>query len=115
MKNGLYRVDHDVFVNMAMTGEAHEVVTLEELHRKIGHIAPEAAKRMVSSGAVDRTELDLTSTIQACNSCQYAKATRKPISKVWVAPRAKNFSDEIHSDVWGPSPVKKTILCEFYG
>ena len=74
VKNGLYRIDHDVSINMAMTGEAREVVTLEELHRKMGHIAPEAAKRMVSSGAVEGIELDLTSTIQACTSCQYAKA-----------------------------------------
>jgi len=32
VKNGLYRVDHEILVNMAMTGEAREVLTLEELH-----------------------------------------------------------------------------------
>ena len=41
VKIGLYHIDHNVFVNMAMTGEAQEVVTLEELHRKMGHITPE--------------------------------------------------------------------------
>ena len=97
-----------------MTGEAREVVTLEELHRKMGHITPEAAKQMVSSGAVEGIELDLTSTLQACNSCQYAKATRKPISKVRVAPRAEKFGKEIHSDVWGPSSVKTPGGKQYY-
>ena len=31
-KNGLYCVDHGVIVNMAMTGEAPEVVSIEEIH-----------------------------------------------------------------------------------
>ena len=69
---------------------------------------------MVSSGAVEGIELDLTSTLQACNSCQYTKATRKPISKVRVAPRAEKFGEEIHSNVWGPSPVKTPGGKQYY-
>jgi hypothetical protein len=33
VKNGLYRVDHNIFVNMAMTGHTREVLTLEDLHK----------------------------------------------------------------------------------
>ena len=80
-KNGLYRVDHDVTVNVAMAGEAREALTIEEFHRRMGHIAPEAAKRMVSSEAVEGVKIDSSSTIQSCDSCEYAKATRKPIRK----------------------------------
>ena len=48
MKNGLYCVDHGVIVSTAMTGEAPEVVSIEEIHRQMGHIALETIKQMVS-------------------------------------------------------------------
>ena len=32
-RNGLYHVDHEVAVNIAMAGEVREVLTLEELHK----------------------------------------------------------------------------------
>ena len=80
-RNGLYQVDHEVLVNTAMAGDAQEILTIEELHRCLGHIAPEAAKKMVSSGTVEGLEVDLTSTLQTCDSCEYAKATQKPIKK----------------------------------
>ena len=51
-RNGLYHVDHGVVINTAMIGEIPEVLTIEELHRRMGHITPEAAKQMVSSGAI---------------------------------------------------------------
>lgn len=97
-----------------MAGEAREVLTLEDLHRRMGHIASEAAKQMVSSGAVDGIELDLTSTTQSCDCCEYAKATGKPISKTWVTPRAEKLGEEIYSDVWGPSPVKTPGQKQYY-
>ena len=114
IKNGLYRVDHDITVNVALAGAAREVLTVEELHRRMGHIAPETAKQMVSEGAIDGMEVDLSSTIQSCNTCEYAKATCKPIRKSRKAPRASEFRGEIHSDVWGPSPVQTPSHKEFY-
>ena len=67
-------MDHDI---AAMTGniEPKEVVTLEELHRQMGHIAPMAVKRMLDDGAVDGVELDGSSTLSSCKSCEYAKMT----------------------------------------
>ena len=114
VKNGLYHVDHDVFMNVAMAGEVREVLTLEDLHRRMGHIAPEAAKQMVSIGAVDGIKLDLTSTIQSCNFCKYATTTRKPITKTRVTPWAKKFGEKIHSDIWGPLPVKTPGQKQYY-
>ena len=92
VKNGLYCVNHEAFINMVIAGEAWEVITLEDLHRRMGHIAPEAVKHMVSSGAVEGIELELTSTIQPCDSCQYAKVMRKPISKIWVMLRGTSVT-----------------------
>ena len=75
VKNGLYRVDHEIAVNVTMAGEDREVLTIKKLHRRMGHIAPEVAKQMVSSGAIEGIDVDLASRIQQCNSCEYAKAT----------------------------------------
>ena len=61
----------------------------------MGHIAPEIAKQMVSNGVIKGVEVDSATMIQHCNSCEYAKATRKPIKKFCETPRAAKFGDEI--------------------
>ena len=105
-RNGLYHVDHKVTVNITMAGEDWEVLTIEELHRHMGHIAPETARQMVSKGAIKGIEIDSASEIQHCDSCKYAKATQKPIQKECQSPRVEKSGDEIYSDVWGPSPIQ---------
>ena len=113
-RNGLYHVDHEIVVNAAMSGQAQEVLTIEELHRRMGHIAPETIRYMVSNGGFEGMNIDLTSMIQPCDSCEYAKTTQKPIKKVRETPRAAKFGDEIHSDVWGPSPIQTPGHKEYY-
>ena len=90
-RNGLYRVDHQVAINVAMAGEDQEVLTIKELHWHMGHIAPETARQMVSKGAIKGIEIDSASEIQQCNSCEYAKATQKPIKKSIKAPEQKDL------------------------
>ena len=80
-RNRLYQVNHEVFINTAMAGDAQEVLMIEELHCCLGHITSEAAKKMLSSGTIEGIEVDLTLTLQTCDSCEYAKATQKPIKK----------------------------------
>ena len=46
--------------------------------------------------------------------CEYAKVTRKPIKKVCEVLRTTKFRNEIHSDVWGPSPVRTSGHKEYY-
>ena len=87
---------------------------MEEFHRRMGHIAPETIKKMVSSKAVEDIDVDLTTTVQYCGSCEYAKVTQKPIKKTQEAPRATNFGNEIHSDVWGPLLVQTPGYKEYY-
>ena len=105
-KNGLYHVDHEISVNVAMAEEGQEMLTVKELYHWMGHIAPEIAKKMVSTGAIDGMKLDLTSEIKQCDSCKYAKATRKPIKTDCQTSQAAKFGDKIHSDIWGPSPIQ---------
>jgi transposase InsO family protein len=89
-------------------------VTIEDLHKKLGHISPEVAKKMVEDNLVDGMRLDKLSTIRSCDSCEYAKAHRKPIRKERESPRASELGEEIHSDVWGPSPIQTINGREYY-
>jgi hypothetical protein len=49
-----------------------------------------------------------------CNSCLYAKMIRKPISKEQMISQAEAFGKEIHSDLWGPSPVETIGSHKYY-
>jgi hypothetical protein len=111
VRNGLYRVEHEPEYGMAAVSEK---ITVDELHRRMGHIAPEAAKRLVKDGLVDGIELDESVEMKSCDSCAYAKSTRKPIRKDTEKPRAKAMGDEIHSDLWGPAPVRTPQHKEYY-
>jgi transposase InsO family protein len=94
---GLYRVTHEEEANAA------ELLSVMELHRRMGHIAPSTARKLVVSGAVIGVELDPASKETHCDACLYARATRQPIPSVRIRPPAENFGDEIHTDVWGPA------------
>ena len=65
----------------------------------MGYITPKIAKQMASSEAIKGIEIDLTSEIQQCNSCKYAKATQKTIKKNHQTPRAAKFGNKIYSNV----------------
>ena len=94
----LYRVTHS-----HESVNAVETLTVMELHRRLGHIAASSARKLVTSGAVTGVKLDPTSKEGPCDACLFARATRHPIPSVRVSPPAKNFGDEVHTDVWGPS------------
>lgn len=90
------------------------MITAEELHRRMGHIAPEAAKRLITEGSIGGIILDNTTVIKNCASCIHAKTHWKAIHKIHKEPRAAEFSDEIHSDLWGPSPVRTPGQTEYF-
>ena len=91
-----------------------EVVTIEKLHCLMGHIAPKAAKALVQKGTVEGFKLDENSRILSCDSYEYGKAHWKEVKKERQFPQASNIGNEIHSDVWGPSPVKTIGGQEYY-
>ena len=94
---GLYRITHEEEAN------AVELLSIMELHRWMGHIAPSAAQKLVNSGAITGVNIDPKSKESHCDVCLYVRTTRQPIPSVRIRPPAENFGDEIHSNVWGPS------------
>ena len=114
MKNGLYCVKHDGDVDIVAVATP-VVMTIEKLHLVMGHIAPEAAKALVNKGLVEGIKLDQSSKmLDVCSSCEYGKAHGKAVRKERKAPRAGKIGDEIHSDIWGPSPIQTMGGREYY-
>ena len=60
-RNGLYQVDHSMETGGEIAGMAAEVLTIEELHQKMGHISPEATRCLVSKGAIEGIKIDKSS------------------------------------------------------
>src|SRR5271169_5112119 len=79
-RKGLYRVEHDYGSADAMVEE----LTLDQFHRRMGHISPETARKLVQKGFVTGVRLETTASGDPffCESCVYAKSTRKPVQKV---------------------------------
>jgi hypothetical protein len=60
---------------------------------------------MVKSNAIEGIKLVNDGSMLICEACKQAKAMRKQIRKEHEAPLADTFGAEVHTDLWGPSPV----------
>jgi hypothetical protein len=75
---------------------------------------PKTDKQLVSSRTIKGKKIDSALAIQHCNSCEYAKATHKPIKKERQTPRATKLGDEVHSNVCRPSPIQTPGHKDYY-
>jgi hypothetical protein len=82
-----------------------ELISIMELHRRMGHIAVASARKLVESGAITGIELDPNSQEHDCDACIFARATCLPVPKVHISTPAQRFGDEIHTNVWGPASI----------
>ena len=101
---GLYRVAYD---EPKTAHVADEELTLDQFHRRMGHILAGITHRLVQNGLVTGIHLEPSSSGDYfCESCVYAKATQKPVPKAREGERATKFGDEVYSDLWGLAPVE---------
>ena len=107
--NGLYQVKH-----VHTASSTNEVVDVPTLHCRMGHIAVDSIRTLVHSNAIQGISLIDNSQPFYCESCEYAKTTRKAIKKVCKGAQASAFGEEIHSDLWGPSPLQTLSGCKYY-
>lgn len=115
VKGGLYRVYQARDENSKeFAGKAAEVMTINELHHCMGHIAPSATKLLVEKNLVNGIQLDLSSEATVCESCEWAKSVWKSIQKVQEGKQAESIGDKVHADLWGPAPVATINHKEYY-
>src|ERR1700677_1004999 len=100
--NGLYKVEHS---HHAASATPVEQVDIHTLHQRLGHIPADAIHTLIRNHAIDGVQLIDDGSPIICDSCKYAKLTRKIILKERKAPLAKHFGNEVHTDLWGPSPI----------
>src|SRR5882724_12790993 len=93
---------------------AHKALSLDQLHWKMGHISPCAAKELVKNGTVTGLNLDMSSEASFCNACAKAKPTCKPVPKECTSPHATNVGDKIYSNVWGPATPQSHDRKEYF-
>jgi len=99
-----YKVEHEI----GMANVAEETLTIDQLHRRMGHASIQVIRDLVKFGMVTGVHLEYSPVGRPffCESCVYGKATRKSVSKIREGERAAVFGGEIHSDLWGRSPIK---------
>ena len=100
--NALFKAEH---VSVADSPISEESVDILTLHRRLGHASIDIIRTLVRTGSITGVRTIDNKLSYVCDSCEYAKTTRKPIRKERVAEQAQNFGDEVHTDVWGPSPT----------
>ena len=100
---GLYCVVHE----HETANAAAETVMVMELHHRYGHIAPSVARCLVENRLVSGLKFDdMKDGGTFCESCIYAKAMCKPITKICEGKQNKEVGALAWSDVWGPAPVE---------
>src|SRR5215472_11213367 len=97
-----------------MGGAAEVTISLADMHRHLGHISSLMIKKMVAEKAFVGPQINEESELKSCDSCEYGKTTCRPLTKTRQTPCAKEFGAEIHSHLWGPSPVMTPGKHEFY-
>src|SRR6202522_895751 len=114
VKAGLYRVYTTRPLGGEYAGKAKEILSIDELHRRLGHVTHERAKQLAEKGLVEGVELDADSKSTICESCEWAKGKRKAMAKSRERPRTSSIGDEVHSDLWGPAPVESIGHKRYY-
>ena len=90
------------------------VLLLDDLHRQMGHISPNAAKTLVKNGHVTGLTLDMSSEASFCEACAKAKPMRKTVPKECRGPHTTNIGKKVHSDVWGPATPQSLDGKEYF-
>ena len=97
--NSLYKAKSTY---LATAGAAREdrQLTMEDLHARLSHIGVGTICEMLATGMITGIILDPNhSTMGQYTSCEYRKATQKPIGKVCEPSHLGKLGDKIHTDI----------------
>ena len=117
LTSGLYSLRSSQAAKKLFAGVAKhgEPLTMQEVHERLGHIAPDSIHQMVKDGTITGITLDEAhESMGTCDSCEYAKLTRKPIGKLHDPLCQSKLGDEVHTDLWGPSPMQTGRHSHYY-
>ncbi|KRX38752.1 Retrovirus-related Pol polyprotein from transposon TNT 1-94 [Trichinella murrelli] len=81
----------------------HTYACLHKWHRRMGHIDPEAIRKLNREQLANSIDIRKCDAENDCEICLTGKMTLTPFTK--VANRAKKQIELIHSDICGPMPT----------
>ena len=111
---GLYRVTNvPKPLKSPVATAASKLMSINELHRKMGHVNYDDLRKMVKDGMVVGIDLDFNSKPDFCEACIKAKATRKPFPKR-SETKYLNYGDKVVADTWGPAKVESLGGKKYY-
>ena len=111
-RHGLYKVVQDEYLSAKAV---EETLTLNQFHHQMGHISLKTAHRLIEKGLVTGIHLEPNGDQEIfCESCVYAKATHLSVPKNREGSCTIKFGNKIHSELWGPAPVKTKGKCCYY-
>ena len=98
---GLYRVLASPQQPTSLSANAAvEKLTINEAHRRLGHISSAAIRHAVMKGFITGIDLDESSKPEFCEACAKAKSARQPYPQESYT-RAEKYGDCVHWDLWG--------------
>jgi GAG-pre-integrase domain len=103
--NGLYKLVANQSKKMETVTMASMKMSINEAHKKLGHIAHFTVKYAITKGIITGIKLDSDSKIEFCKACAKAKLAHQPFPKE-SETRAKKFGKRVHWDLWGLASVK---------
>ena len=113
--NGLYRIRNQYPTPFAGAAKVEQELTMEELHAHLSHVSTAMIRDMLAKGMVTGMKLHLDhTTMGQCEACEYGKATCKPIGKDREPKCCEKFGDDVHTDVWEPSPTQTPAKKTYY-
>jgi gag-polypeptide of LTR copia-type/Zinc knuckle len=98
----LYRIKTSTYNSANIS----ECLTIDELHRRHGHVNHTSLHSMIKTGMITGVSLKANSTPSPCCPCIIAKAKCLPVNKICSKSISKSFGDLIYSDVWGPATTQ---------
>ena len=99
------------FVARSCKGAAFlgKAVRISTWHKRLGHPSEEVLSLMLKGF---NKSVSIDSSPSVCTSCLSGKMCRQPF--VVRDTRASFMFEKVHSDVWGPSPVKSLEGYRYY-
>ena len=80
-------------------------ISINELHRHMGHVNFRTLCEMVHEGAVEGVELDLSPASSFCKTGVQGKAHYKAFPKVSETTHSR-YGEKVITNLWGPAPVQ---------
>lgn len=90
-------------------------VTLDDLHKRLGHLPVSQIRRLLASGAVTGVSIKSGDSFKedACPICLFAKQQRKPFFAYNHMKQASAIGERIYGDLVGPASVSSMQFSYF--